>query len=258
LKEKWFNSGALFSSKSVFSELRIDTESLGLEFSQDLKSYFTAFKYRDKESTKLIQAASYAYSFYEFLQKTGIIHAGTPVVLNAVGYSDRGLSAMSVRRENLAILKTCYEIYTHDSSGKDISNARKQVLNRIKRSAYTSFAQGKDFIDNLLEISPNNTTIVTHQEQVNGFFNSVGEVPCELMNQLGLTGTMNLRQAHAELIQKALVSEATYLFLTGNPGIGKTTAIVDFLKSHIDEGFLFFYVSPRKQVNLDIIEKFKD
>jgi len=67
-----------------------------------------------------------------------------------------------------------------------------------------------------------------------------------------------LRQAHAELIKKALVSDSTYIFLTGNPGIGKTTAIADFLKAHIDEGFLFFYVSPRKQVNLDIIEKLKD
>ncbi|MBD2772423.1 helicase-related protein [Iningainema tapete] len=244
-------------SKSVFSQLRIDTESLGLDFSQDLKSYFTAFKYRDKESAKLIQAASYTYSFFQFLLETDIIKHEAPVVMNAVGYSDRSFSAMSILPENLDVLKSCYEIYKHDSSGKEINNARKQVLNRIKRSAYGSFSQGKDFIERLLAISPNNTTIVTHQEQVNGFFNSVGMVPHELM-QLGLRGTMNLRDAHAELIKQALVSDATYIFLTGNPGIGKTTAIVDFLRNHLDEGFLFFYVSPRKQVNLDIIEKFKD
>ncbi|MBR8837740.1 MAG: helicase [Stigonema ocellatum SAG 48.90 = DSM 106950] len=245
-------------SKSVFSELRIDTESLGLNFSEDLKSYLTAFKYKDKESTKLIQAAGYAYSFYEFLQETGMINDGVSVALNAVGYSDRGLSAMSIRRENIEVLKTCYEIYKHDSSTKEISDARKLVLNRIKRSAYGSFANGKNFIDAFLAIPPNETTTVTHQEQVNGFFNSVGEVPHELISQLGLTGTMNLRKAHEELIKKALISQDTYIFLTGNPGIGKTTAIVKFLKHHIDEGFLFFYVSPRKQVNLDIIEKFKD
>ncbi len=244
-------------SKSVFSELRIDTESLGLEFSEDLQSYFTAFKYRDKETTKLIQAGGYAYSFYEFLQETGIINEKTSVVLNAVGYSDRGLSAMSITPENINILKTCYQIYKHDSSPKQIDDARKQVLNRIKRSAYHSFDDGKYFIDKLLAIPANQTTIVTHQEQITGFCNSVDQVPEELMHQLGLTGTMHLRQAHAKLIHKALESEAIYLFLTGNPGIGKTTAIVNFLKSHVDEGFLFFYVSPRKQVNLDIIEKFK-
>ena len=246
-------------SKSVFSNLRIDTESLGLDFSEDLKSYFTAFKYKDKESAKLIQAAGYAHSFYNFMQSTGILPDAASVVFNSLGYSDRGISAMSINRENLDVLKTCYQIYKHDSSPKEIPEARKQVLNRIKRSAYNSFERGKQFVDALLEVRADEITFLPpHQERITGFFNSVAEVPSELMSQLGLTGVMNLRQAHAELIKKALVSHDTYIFLTGNPGIGKTTAIVDFLKNHLDEGFLFFYVSPRKQVNLDIIEKFKN
>lgn len=245
-------------SKSVFSNLRIDTSCLGLDFSEDLKSYFTSFKYNDKESAKLIQAAAYSASFYEFLRETGILPNEAPVVFNAVGYSDRGVSAMSVRPENLDVLKTCHQIYKHDSSPKEISEARRQVLMRIKRSAYGSFESGRKFVDSLLAIPADKTTIVPHKERVEGFFNSIGKVPPELMKQLGLSGSMNLRQAHAELITKSLVSEATYIFLTGNPGIGKTTAIANFLQAHIDDGFLFFYVSPRKQVNLDIIEKFKD
>lgn len=246
-------------SKSVFSNLRIDTESLGLDFSEDLKSYFTAFKYKDKESAKLIQAAGYVYSFYEFMQETGILPDAASVVFNSLGYSDRGISAMSINRENLHVLKTCYQIYKHDSSPKEIPEARKQVLNLIKRNAYSSFERGKLFVDALLEVQKDKITLLPpHQERITGFFNSVADVPPELMQQLSLTGVMNLRQAHAELIKKALVSQETYIFLTGNPGIGKTTAIVDFLKNNIDEGFLFFYVSPRKQVNLDIIEKFKN
>ncbi|MBW4669022.1 MAG: helicase [Cyanomargarita calcarea GSE-NOS-MK-12-04C] len=246
-------------SKSVFSNLRIDTESLGLDFSEDLKNYFTAFKFRDKESAKLIQAAGYAHSFYKFLQETAIIPDTASLIFNSIGYSDRGLSAMSIGKENIDVLKTCYQIYKHDSSPKEIPEARRQVLNKIKRSAYGSFQRGKEFVDSLLEIPPDKITLLPpHQERITGFFNSVAEVPAELMQELNLTGTMNLRQAHAELIKKALVSQDIYIFLTGNPGIGKTTAIVDFLKSHIDEGFLFFYVSPRKQVNLDIIEKFKN
>lgn len=246
-----------YRSKSVFSNLRIDTSSLGLEFSEDLKSYFTAFKYGDKESTKLIQAASYTHSFYGFLRETGILPDEAQVVFNVVGYSDRGLSAMSVRPENLDVLKSCYQIYKHDSSPKEISEARRQVLMRIKRSAYGSFEDGKKFVDSLLAIPADKITIVPHQERLTGFFNSIGNVPPELMEQLGLSGSMDLRNAHAELITKSLVSNATYIFLTGNPGIGKTTAIANFLQAHIDDGFLFFYVSPRKQVNLDIIDKFK-
>ncbi|MEA5594812.1 ATP-binding protein [Rivularia sp. UHCC 0363] len=244
-------------SKSVFSQLRIDTQSLGFEFNDDLKSYFTAFKYKDKESAKLIQAGGYAYSFYNFLKDNNIINHES-ITFNAVGYSDRGVSAMSVKPENLAVLKNCYEIYTDDSSSKDINEARKKVLYRVRRSAYSSFIKGKNFVDALLDIPFNNTTTVTHQERVEGFFNSVGQVPQYLMDKLELTGTLDLRNAHAELIKRELISDSNYIFLTGNPGIGKTTAIANFLKSHVDEGFLFFYVSPRKQVNLDIIEKFKD
>ncbi|MEH2148018.1 helicase-related protein [Nostoc sp.] len=248
-------------SKSVFSNLRIDTESLGLEFSEGLKTYFTAFKYRDKESTKSIQAACYLHSFYEFIKESAIFPDTADVVFNSIGYSDRGISTISIQTENLDILKTCYQIYKHDSSPKEIPEARKQVLNQIKRSAYSSFERGKQFVDSLLEIPADQITILPrHTEKITGFINSVGQVSPELMHQLGLTGTLNLRQAHAELIKKALISQDTYIFLTGNPGIGKTTAIVDFLTEckHIGEGFLFFYVSPRKQVNLDIIEKFKD
>jgi len=245
-------------SKSVFSNLRMDSKSLDFELSENLKSYFTAFKYRDKESTKLIQSAGYAYSFYGFLRKSGILQDAASVLFNAVGYSDRGLSAMSIHRNNIDVLKTCYQIYKYDSSPKEIPAARQQVLNLIKRNAYASFERGREFVDSLLAIAPDKINVIPpHTERITGFFNSVAEVPKELMQKLGLTGTMNLRQAHGELIKKALSSEDIYVFLTGNPGIGKTTAIVEFLKSHIDEGFLFFYVSPRKQVNLDIIEKFK-
>jgi len=245
-------------SKSVFSQLRIDTSCLDFQFSEDLKSYFTAFKYDDKESAKLIQAAGYAYSFSNFLRETGMIKDDTSLVFNVLGHSNRGLSAMCVRQENLDVLKTCHEIYKHDSSGKDIEEARSNVLNKIKRSAYGSFIKGKEFVEQLLSIPPDNTTAVKHTEKLENFFNSVGKVPGELMQQLGLSGSMNLRDAHARLIEKALIAKETYIFLTGNPGIGKTTAIANFLKSHLDEGFLFLYASPRKQVNLDIIEKFKD
>lgn len=244
-------------SKSVFSKLRIDTESCDVHFSEGLKSYFTAFKYDDKESAKLIQAGGYAYSFYEFLRETGILVDDSPLIFNAVGYSDRGISAMSVRPENLDVLKTCHLIYKHDSSPQEIADARKQVLNKIKRSAYHSFDRGKELIDDILAMSADKINVVRHTERLEGFVNSVGIVPDELMQQLGLSGTLTLRNAHAQLIEKALESAATYIFLTGNPGIGKTTAIANFLTAHVNDGFLFFYVSPRKQVNLDIIDKFK-
>ncbi|MBD2629484.1 helicase-related protein [Trichormus variabilis] len=249
-------------SKSVFSSLRIDTESLSLDFSSGLKEYFTAFKYQDKESAKLIQAAGYIYSFCQFIQQTAVIPDISKLVCNAVGYSDRSFNTISIQADNLEIFHTCYQIYKTDASKKEqkeeISDARHRVLDQIKRNAYRSFDQGKEFVNSLLEITPDTINIVPrHTETITGFFNSVATVPPELISTLNLTGYPNFRQAHNELIKKYLLSENTYIFLTGNPGIGKTTAIVDFLQTYQDDGFLLLYVSPRKQVNLDIIEKFK-
>ncbi|MFB2838448.1 helicase-related protein [Floridanema evergladense] len=231
-------------SKSVFSKLRIDTgnkDDLGFGFSPHLTRYFTAFKREDKESAKLIQAASYTESFYRFLQETGILKDEFSVVFNVVGYSDRTISAISLRPENIDLLKTCSQIYKNEPEEQDIIQARQQVLELIKLNAVRSFADGRKFVNQLLEISPDTSKIITHTEKIEGF-----------------SSTFELRKPHAELIKQTLYSDKTYIFLTGNPGIGKTTAIVDFLTENINEGFLFFYVSPRTQVNLDIIEKFKD
>ncbi|MBE9121780.1 helicase [Tychonema sp. LEGE 07199] len=244
-------------SKSVFSNLRIDTSTLGINFSEDLSRYFTAFKYKDKESTKLIQAGSYADSFYGFLQTTNIIPAGAEVLLNVVGYSDRTINAISLRNDKIDLLATCAKIYKHETRKEEISDARADVLDTIQYNAARSFQQGKKFVDALLTIGKSSTP-VCHAERIDNFVSSLDIISDKLADDLGISRGLHLRNAHAELIAKSLQSEEVYIFLTGNPGIGKTTAIAHFLKTHVNDGFLFLYVSPRKQVNLDIIEKFID
>ncbi|MEG4320854.1 MULTISPECIES: helicase-related protein [unclassified Microcoleus] len=244
-------------SKSVFSNLRIDTSTLGVDFSEDLKRYFTAFKYKDKESAKLIQAGSYAHSFYGFLQTTKMIPADAEVLLNVVGYSDRTINAISLRRDQMDILATCAKIYQQESKGKEINAARGEVLDAIQLNAARSFQNGQKFVSDLLGIGKKSTP-VCHTERIDNFVNSIDIISDRLADDLQISRGLHLRDAHAQLIVKALESEETYVFLTGNPGIGKTTAIANFLKNHINDGFLFLYVSPRKQVNLDIIEKFRE
>lgn len=244
-------------SKSVFSNLRMDTSTLGVDFSEDLKGYFTAFKYKDKESTKFIQAGSYAHSFYGFLQQTGILGQDAEVLFNVVGYGDRNISAISLRKDKINLLATCAKIYQNEPKGKEIPNARSEVLDVIQLNAARSFKDGKKLVNSLLKIGKN-IEPVCHSEKIDNFVNSIDIISDKLADELQIDRGLHLRNAHAQLIVKALQSDETYIFLTGNPGIGKTTAIANFLKTHIDDGFLFLYVSPRKQVNLDIIEKFKD
>jgi GTPase SAR1 family protein len=252
-------------SKSVFSKLRIDTgqqEDFDLHFSQDLMRYFTAFKRKDKESAKLIQAGSYAYSFYQFLQQFGRLKDAKSLILNVVGYSDRQISNLSISLDNIDLLKTCAYIYKNEPSNAQIQETRHQVLEIVRRNAAKSFENGTHLVNQLLDIlsnhSANGISQVVHQEHLDNFVNSIGIVDDDLADRLQVERGSQLRSAHAQLIEKALNSDDIYLFLTGNPGIGKTTAIANFLKQHFDEGFLFLYISPRKQVNLDILEKFKD
>lgn len=251
-------------SKSVFSQLQIDagkSEYLSQEFHQNLAQYFTAFKRKNKETTKLIQAGSYIHSFYGFLEKQRILPDDADVIFHVVGYSDRHLSTLSLRPENRDILATFAQIYKYEPKHQEIQNARKKVLRLIQSNAAKSFIDGQQLIQKLSNeplALTNSITKITHTEKIDNFFNPLGIISDELATQLNVTPGLTLRSAHAELIQQALLSDNTYIFLTGNPGIGKTTAIADFLKQHLDEGCLFLYVSPRKQVNLDLIEKFKD
>ncbi len=244
-------------SKSVFSNLGIDTSTLGIDFSQELQDYFKAFNYQDKETTKLIQAGSYTHSFYNFLQKTGILSSNAEVLFNVVGYSDRTINAISINKDKINFLSTCSQIYQNKDTYKDISIARSEVFKIIQINAAHSFKEGRKFVDDLLAIGKD-ASFIPHTERIEGFANSIDIISDQLADDLQVDRGSHLRNAHAELIVKALESDETYVFLTGNPGIGKTTAIAQFLKNHINDGFLFFYVSPRKQVNLDIIEKFKD
>jgi predicted ribonuclease YlaK len=186
-----------------------------------LKDYFKAFNYKDKETSKLIQAGSYAHSFYGFLLETGMISSDAEVLFNVVGYSDRTVNAISIRKDKLDILSTCSQIYKNQHTDKDISSVRRQVLKVIEINAARSFKEGRKFVDSVLGIGHKSTT-VSHTERIDGFPNSIDIISDELAAKLQVNTGLNQRDAHAELIVKALLSNETYIFLTGNPGIGKT------------------------------------
>ena len=253
-------------SKSQFCGLKIDTgETNNYQvFSQKLEQYFSAFSTKDKEAVKVIQAGSYAWSFYDFLLKNCYLKSGDIVKFNCFGYSDRLINGISLNSESsLKILKTCYEIYRHKVQ-VNIPENRKRVLNVIKSNASKSFKNGSELVNSIIEAKPNQITPITHQEilkvKESDFFNTADTIPETLQQSLHLTQpNLSLRDAHAELIQRSLSDpKIPYLFLTGNPGIGKTTAIANYILHNLEVGTLLFYVSPRIQVNRDIIEKFRD
>jgi hypothetical protein len=71
----------------------------------------------------------------------------------------------------------------------------------------------------------------------------------------------SMRAGHAALTLRALADEKRWLlYLTGYPGIGKTTTIAEYLMEQFAEyqqGFILLYASPRKTVNRGIFGKFR-
>jgi hypothetical protein len=260
-------------SKSRFCGLGIDTgnssdkeNKLNEIYSKELVQYFSAFKTKDKEAVKVIQACSYAWSFYKFLLRVGKISSTNSVKFNCFGYSDRMINGVTITKEkddeqdSLEILKTCYEIYK-DKSSNDINESRSKVLQVIKSNAARNFQNGRKFVKDIIEAQKDTINHIQHTEVFEAgkdFYNTAGVVPQSLRQSLTLTST-KLRDAHAELIRRSLAnSKIEFLFLTGNPGIGKTTAFAEQITEKVNEGSLLIYISPRIQVNKDIIEKFRN
>ena len=154
-------------SKSVFTNLGLDTKNSGLNLSASLARYYTAFKKQDKESVKLIQAGSYVHSFLRFLHSEKILIDETAVI-SLLGYSDRGFATMTLSPENLDVLATCAQIYKQDPSDLEIQEARKDVLNFIKKNAAKSFHEGRDLIEKFAHISPDRITSILHKEKRRG------------------------------------------------------------------------------------------
>lgn len=262
-------------SKSRFCGLDIDTgnsadknNKLNEVYSKDLAQYFSAFKTKDKEAVKVIQACSYAWSFYNFLLSSGKITPADAVKFNCFGYSDRMINGIALTKEinegedNLGILKTCYYIYKKKGF-QDIDDNRSQVIEVIQSNAARSFQNGRKLVKNIVEAEKDTITCINHQEVFEAktdFFNTADFIPESVRLSLELgQEEIELRNAHANLIQQALKDTTRpFLFLTGNPGIGKTTAVAEQFLQQTEQGSLLIYVSPRIQVNRDIVDKFID
>jgi hypothetical protein len=271
LRQQLLSELGYLRTRGVFSNLGYDVAE-GLPemlFARGLEEYLTAFKKKDKESAKLIQAGGYAYDFYELLCRKGLIRDEDEVICHAFGVSDRDMTSMHVRREHMTILETCQKIYQNNPSEETIDHARDWVVETIQNTARWSF-EGEPVLFNSLRTMDRTTDgcfwlppltetvpVLSTQDRL-----PVDRLDPSLIMQLGgptFASTLTVQQAHSLLVRDALIASAPYLFLTGNPGIGKTTAIVEYLLDceRRGEGFLFFYLSPRTQVNLDLIQKFR-
>jgi len=293
IKQRLFSTYHYMREKTAFEHLNIDSDKTHLHFSSELAKYFEAFSRDDKDSYKMIQAGGYAHSFVQCLKALLPARFNEDnLEVNAIGLTDRAYNATFITdKTDMPILQHIYRESKAENRNKPYVEKRsgsiQSVFKTISSNFKHTFSNSKPyqnpskntvnslmaFVEQLRTVpnSENGINQVAYTEILKNFHSTADNVPIELLGGRGqvsgdrgpgpaLLSPVSFRDAHAQLINHAMSNDNLLLFLTGHPGIGKTTAIVDYILQPkiLSEGVLFFYFSPRLQVNRDIIEKFSD
>ncbi|MUG93372.1 ATP-binding protein [Scytonema sp. UIC 10036] len=283
-------------SKSVYHKLKFDTQKGSNQqlIGEYIQDYLAAFSYYDKDFVKLVQAASYSASLVKFIDLEKRIPKDATIQVTAIGYTTRGMSTLNVGRDDFHILDLCANAYKsmkrqqksdRENSINTYEQALSKMIDLIKRNAIFSLSYSpsrvgvleseelvekyqlkktdndqkiQEFVESLCDFSIASDQNVCFSETLTNFNNPSDLLDNSITSKYHLPEKIKLIDAHGKIIQEQLSLNCHNLLLTGNPGIGKTTAVVNFLHEHSNEGFLFFYISPRLSVNEDTINKFKD
>ncbi|HIE02510.1 MAG TPA: hypothetical protein EYP59_19870 [Thiotrichaceae bacterium] len=278
VKQRLFTTYGYMCQKTAFEQILMDSDKAGIHYSAELADYFEAFSRDDKDSYKMIQAGGYAHSFVQCL--TALLPERfheEALEVNAIGLTDRAYNATFISDKAdlpiLGIFQTIYQQSKQQTQGipypenrlVSITSVFESIFKNFKRT-FRQFFGGNShnlttFVEKLrtLPFSDKGITQSTYTEVLKDFFSTADQVPPEILAEVGLEpdSALTFRDAHARLITQAMYNDDLLLFLTGHPGIGKTTAIVEYILTQpiLSEGVLFFYFSPRTQVNYDIVEK---
>ncbi|OON98473.1 MAG: hypothetical protein ATN35_04900 [Epulopiscium sp. Nele67-Bin004] len=238
-------------SKSNFANLAVDnTDISNLNIENSLRDYILGIGTKDKPLQKMIQAGSYANSFINLITIKNILPLDKLVSVMIVGYTDEEVCTSNLDYKNLSILQMCQQTYAQmDKQNKQTEYSEKQndIFKKIVSNFRKTLNISNEVIKPILDLKSgiNSFNIST---SYSNYQNTATNFSYEEDND-------TFRNIHANQITKYLGDKnVQLLFLTGNPGIGKTTALVEYLKQQ--EGYLFLYISPRTQVNKDLEHKF--
>ena len=283
----WF-----MDTRSVFSRVCAEVSGEEFVLSPDIKNHLAAFTGRDKPLYKLCQAASYVHTALRWLKSKGFDDRPCNArALSITQNGFESLSARFFTETaidpRISLIDSLGRAYRNSEKVPDCD---EEALNDHIRYAFDKIrkalpkAISKQFLD-MRELPETGKSLAFNfSEDVEGFLNPMTTVSWDealswvdsdsniadflkadpqtaisqtLSERVSYGQAVPLRDLHSAAVvagmRSSMLGQITVLGLEGNPGIGKTTAVVSFLKESSD-GFLFLYVSPRVIINDDVTE----
>jgi Helicase conserved C-terminal domain len=280
-------------SRSVFSRVCAEISGEGFELSPTIAEYLPAFTGRDKPLYKLCQAASYVDRSMHWLKSRGFgKRPFNARALSITQNGFESLSAQYFHPDQhdprVNLMATLGRAYRNaekipDDGDDDLDITVQAAFEYIRKALPKPLRHQLAAMPELPR--PGSSLAFDVSEDIGEYRNPMAALPWEAV--LGLGGDhacltehfgrdaaaalietlpqtaergapVPLRDLHAAAIKaglsRARTGELAVLGLEGNPGIGKTTAAVDWLKAQ-DRGYLFVYVSPRVIINDDVTGK---
>lgn len=281
-------------SRGVFSRVCAEVAGQQLTLSNQLSDHLVAFSGTDKPLYKLCQAASYTERLVHLLTNQGRLQNGCDtraIAVTSNGLESLSAHFAGCHPEPdpgahlMANLGSAYRKARKlaDDSPDDFKQEIRLVFNKLIRSLPIEFKQQAQQIAQSPD--PRGALHFNLTEEVKDFFTpmqplAVEEAIASLQPTPELTnffgdhpeahlrsalqqrkvsdGNVSLRDAHAAAVVAGLNAaqpgRLNVIALEGNPGIGKTTAVTEFL-SQQQQGYCFLYVSPRVVINRDVTNK---
>lgn len=279
-------------SRGVFARVCAEVQGEKWDLSNQLGGHLVAFSGGDKPLFKLCQASSYTEKLVRLLFSQKRLEDSCEA--QAIAVTSNGLESLIARFEGsnpeldsrVKLMTSLGSAYRNarklsENSPDELDKEVKVVFNKLVISLPPSLSKqakqlSKELIGESLSLRLTEDVSDFHEpmhllpiEDVISSF----QLPSEFdqifrgnlekyflvaLKQREKAGKVTLRDAHAAAVIAGLNAAQTgrlnVIALEGNPGIGKTTAVTDFLSKQ-QEGYCLFYLSPRVVINRDVTSK---
>ncbi len=290
-REEIIRYAKYLEARGVFSLVRAEVETEYPQIDEKITDFLNAFSGKDKPFYKLCQACAYVISFLDILRSHQRLSSSCGATTIAV--TSNGLESLSARFDEgskdprIGLMRSLGLAYCNrpDTDDDDPSALDREIRGVFIKLLHSLPSHFKQYAKRLLDRPPLAEDFHLHiEEEVTGFSGPMQSVSLEsVLKHIQVNEHLEkffarkplplieaelkakskneripLRDAHAAAIIAGLNAtsggEMRVIALEGNPGIGKTTAVVEFLSSQ-ESGFFFFYVSPRVVINRDVTSK---